>query len=107
MLLPFHGGKKEVTWHRFTLDTRPYRGPVHSLDVSPYHTYIADGIITHNCLYRWAGADFSPLLAAEHRRVLPQSYRVPRQIQVWANGYAAHIQQRQPKMWEPLQIWAC
>lgn len=29
---------------------------VYSLDVSPSHIYIADGIITHNCIYSFAGA---------------------------------------------------
>ena len=53
------------------------------------------------CLYRWAGADFRPLLAAAHRRVLPTSYRVPRRVQTWANTYTDHIHQRHPKTWQP------
>lgn len=52
-------------------------------------------------LYRWAGADFRPLLAAEERRVLPRSYRVPSRVQAWANRYTDSIRQRQPKTWEP------
>jgi superfamily I DNA/RNA helicase len=51
-------------------------------------------------LYRWCGADFRPLLAAPQRRVLPQSYRVPRRLQAWATRYAESIQQRHPKTWE-------
>jgi superfamily I DNA/RNA helicase len=50
-------------------------------------------------LYRWAGADYRPLLAIESRRVLPQSYRVPETIQQWAMQYTAHLSQRQPKIW--------
>lgn len=53
------------------------------------------------CLYRWAGADFRPLLAAPNRRVLPQSYRVPSRIQAWADRYTANIGERQAKTWEP------
>lgn len=29
---------------------------VFSLNVEPYHTYIADGIVTHNCIYGFAGS---------------------------------------------------
>ncbi len=33
--------------------TEPYSGPVYSMDVDKYEHYIADGIVTHNCLYGW------------------------------------------------------
>jgi hypothetical protein len=32
---------------------KEYEGLVYSLDVEKYHFYIADGIVTHNCLYGW------------------------------------------------------
>jgi hypothetical protein len=35
------------------VDVQPYSGQVYSLDVSKYHHYIADGIVTHNCFYNW------------------------------------------------------
>jgi len=33
--------------------SRPYSGPVYSMNVEKYHHYIADGIVTHNCFYGW------------------------------------------------------
>jgi superfamily I DNA/RNA helicase len=53
------------------------------------------------CLYRWAGADFRPLLAGTQRRTLPQSYRVPRAIQARALRYAKRIRLRHAKTWQP------
>ena len=32
---------------------RDYQGKVYSLDVEKHHFYIADGLLTHNCLYGW------------------------------------------------------
>jgi hypothetical protein len=52
-------------------------------------------------LYRWAGADYRPLLAIPDRQILPQSYRVPVDIQRWAMRYVADLEQRQPKTWAP------
>lgn len=33
--------------------TKPFAGTVYSLDVEKFGHYIADGIITHNCLFGW------------------------------------------------------
>lgn len=32
---------------------KEHHGPVYSLAVAKFHHYIADGIVTHNCLYGW------------------------------------------------------
>lgn len=53
------------------------------------------------CLYRWAGADFTPLLQARMRRILGQSYRVPRLHQSLALQHSAHIRRKEPKVWHP------
>ena len=52
-------------------------------------------------LYRWAGADFHPLLAAASRRVLPQSYRVPCAVQGLADRHVRRVRDREPKAWAP------
>jgi superfamily I DNA/RNA helicase len=52
-------------------------------------------------LYRWCGADFRPLLTAPQRRTLPQSYRVPRDIQRWAQRYTQSLLFHEPKTWRP------
>lgn len=51
-------------------------------------------------LYRWCGADFQPLLDAQDRRVLSQSYRVPASIQAHALRYTAQIRHREHKPWK-------
>ena len=35
------------------IDVKPYDGMVYSLQVEKFEHYIADGIVTHNCLYVW------------------------------------------------------
>lgn len=36
-----------------SVERREFHGRVYSLAVEPWHHYIADGIVTHNCLYGW------------------------------------------------------
>lgn len=51
-----------------SVDTRYYNGEVYSLAVKTYEHYIADGIITHNCLYGWKqGAEH--LWASDRKQV--------------------------------------
>lgn len=59
LVLPFHGKKqgKKSDWRSITVTHEKYRGPVYSLSVSNYQTYVADGIVTHNSVYGFAGAD--------------------------------------------------
>lgn len=40
-----------------SIDYVDYNGYVYSLDVEDNHTYIGDGIITHNCIYSFAGSN--------------------------------------------------
>jgi DNA helicase-2/ATP-dependent DNA helicase PcrA len=35
-----------------------YRGKVYDLQVADLHNYVADGVVVHNSIYRWRGADF-------------------------------------------------
>ena len=54
------------------------------------------------CIYDWAGA--SPAHFINHTgevKVLPQSYRIPRQIQRVAQGVTDNMRERQPKQWNP------
>jgi superfamily I DNA/RNA helicase len=52
-------------------------------------------------LYRWAGADAAPLLAAdqESKSVLPKSYRLPNAIFDYAQQFLHAIRTREPKAW--------
>lgn len=51
-----------------------YTGNVHELDVSKLHNYIANGIVTHNSIYGFAGADarsFNNIQKLTDAKVLP------------------------------------
>ena len=39
-----------------------YSGPVYDLTVSPLHTYIAGGMLVHNSIYKFRGADIQNIL---------------------------------------------
>lgn len=54
--IPTGNGKDNpnFTWEVIEkVDYKPFDGMVYSLAVEKHHHYIADGIITHNCLYGW------------------------------------------------------
>ena len=36
----------------------PYRGLVYDLEVDEVHNYLAGGVVVHNSIYRWRGADY-------------------------------------------------
>lgn len=44
-------------WAPVTVGRRDYLGMVHSLRVDGPATYIADGMVTHNSIYAWRGAE--------------------------------------------------
>jgi superfamily I DNA/RNA helicase len=43
----------------------PYHGPVYDLDIDQVHNYIAEGIVVHNSIYSWRGANFQNILDFE------------------------------------------
>ncbi len=54
----------------------PYKEKVYSLDVDIDHNYVADGILTHNCIYSFAGSDvnsFNALRSIPNTKTLPLS----------------------------------
>lgn len=54
MQLPIPTGGSEFEWRSIEAVTAEhFTGTVYSLAVQQYQHYIADGIITHNCLYGW------------------------------------------------------
>ena len=54
MQLPIPTGGSEFEWRSIDAATAEhFTGTVYSLAVQQYQHYIADGIITHNCLYGW------------------------------------------------------
>lgn len=85
MSLPALQPDSSVRWTPIAkLGRQPYDGVVHSFHIEPHKTYVADGILTHNCLYEWRGSDPATLRhenMPEHTRsVLKQSYRLSQAV---------------------------
>ena len=105
MAVPVPNEQHRVDWVPISIETARYNGPVYSLDVEKYHTYIADGIATHNCIYGWAGASpdavLDPEIPESHKIILKQSYRVPRAVHAVANDWIWQVSRRQEKIYLP------
>ncbi len=69
-----------------------YDGPVFDLQVAPTHNYIANGVVVHNSVYRFRGADIRNILQFEEAFpdattiVLDQNYRSTQTILDAANA---------------------
>ena len=58
-------------------------GTVYCIDVEDNHNFFAEGVLVHNCLYNWSGADAGAFMSwpVEGRvRYLPKSYRCPAKV---------------------------
>jgi DNA helicase-2/ATP-dependent DNA helicase PcrA len=99
------------------VDRIELNGPVYDLNVEGTHNFIADGLITHNSIYGFRGADISNILDFEddfpdaHVVKLEQNYRSTQTILSAANAVIAHNRDQKPKsLWtnlgdgEPIRI---
>ena len=83
-----------------------YSGPVHDLEVADAHTYMANGFLVHNSVYRFRGADIRNILEFEEAFpdtrvvVLDQNYRSTQNILDAANAVIGNNVGRKPK-----QLW--
>ncbi|MBD0330030.1 MAG: UvrD-helicase domain-containing protein [Thermoleophilia bacterium] len=83
--------------------------PVYDLDVERTHNFIANGVITHNSIYAFRGADIRNILEFERdfgetkTVALEQNYRSTNAILTAANAVIAHNSERKPKdLWSEL-----
>jgi len=81
----------------------PYSGPVFDLDVDVTHTYDANGLLVHNSVYKFRGADFRNILEFEEAFpdvttvILDQNYRSTQTILDAANAVIDNNVERKPK----------
>lgn len=66
MQIPTFNGTSVVEWQDMVIAKTKVEGvPVYSLDIARHHTYIADGIITHNCCFNGQFPRYGLLLGDE------------------------------------------
>ena len=76
---------------------------VYDLDIARTHNFVADGIVTHNSIYKFRGADYRNLSRFEESFpdatiiVLDQNYRSTQRILDAANAVIANNPARRPK----------
>lgn len=56
MTVPVHMGGKSVSWGPVSIERTHYEGDVYSLDVDIHELYITEGLVTHNSMYGFRGA---------------------------------------------------
>ena len=86
-----------------SIEVNDYDGPVYDLEVEPTHTYVADGVLVHNSIYAFRGADMRNIVEFEDAFpdttvvLLEQNYRSTQTILDAANAVIAHNVSRKPK----------
>jgi superfamily I DNA/RNA helicase len=105
-LLPTRDGEDKVIWSPCSISKNKVNNvDVYSLDVDRFHNYISDGIITHNCIFKWSGADVDAFLnLTGGQTVLGKSYRLPSVIHEYSNRISQQIEHRYKKEWTPSQV---
>jgi DNA helicase-2/ATP-dependent DNA helicase PcrA len=85
------------------VETVPIDAPVYDLDIDRTHNFVAGGIVTHNSIYKFRGADFRNLMRFEEAFpeatviVLEQNYRSTQRILDAANAVILNNAARRPK----------
>jgi DNA helicase-2/ATP-dependent DNA helicase PcrA len=120
MVLPTKGENSELIDDRVvSVSRRSYSGDVYDLDVRHVHNFVASGVVVHNSIYSWRGADFRNILNFERDYPnctvikLEQNYRSTKQILDAAHAIITKNAQRSEKrLWTdkdgglPVQIVA-
>lgn len=108
MEVPVYTQGNKVAWEPITVTREPYAGDVYGLSVAPYHTYVADGIVTHNCIYHFSGASpdafLNPPIADDRKFYLTQSNRIPKLVQDYAENWIRRVAHREPKTYKPRDV---
>jgi DNA helicase-2/ATP-dependent DNA helicase PcrA len=97
-----------------------YEGPVYDLSVPHTRNYVAGGIVVHNSIYAWRGANIKNILEFERDYPdakivkLEQNYRSTKAILAIASGLIAkNVQRKEKGLWtenkdgEPARLFLC
>ncbi len=85
------------------IERQPYSGDVFDFEVENLHNYLAGGIVVHNSIYRWRGADYRNVQRFEQDYpdcqtiLLEQNYRSRQTILDAAMGVINRAQNRRRK----------
>jgi DNA helicase-2/ATP-dependent DNA helicase PcrA len=92
-----------------TVERTRLAAPVYDIDVADTHNFVANGLLTHNSIYRFRGADIENILGFErdhpdaHVVKLEQNYRSTQTILNASNGVIGNNRQRKDKfLWSEL-----
>lgn len=64
VLCPLTGGV--ISYQIMDISWGEYSGPVYNLEVEDPHTYVANGIVVHNCAYRLSGYSSNQLFSVQN-----------------------------------------
>ncbi len=106
MLIPVYKNGKIEEEEIKSIDIKDYNGFVYDLNIENLHNYIAHGLVVHNSIYAFRGADFRNILNFERDYpkaktvILDQNYRSTQNILDTAHKIISkNTYQKEKKLW--------